>query len=557
MHGLGQPCLVKMKKVADHEYLCPMCRTADFKTIAHHEADRTIKELHIHCPSNKLGHVKCSWTGTVVDVNMHLKDCKIERRRCGILLGYHPMRRHLAASSLFLCKYCHSKKQCYCLVSCPNKCGQDVLQDKTDEHRKVCPLEVVQCEYQCGTKLTRREIEKYHKSCINQVEHFKSLCIENFKNISDEMKNNASEMKNIVKDYNDKIENVFNTLNKSIVDSEQFTEICCERLEKNETVLLGNSGFLLIMLVILIVLTIIVIQMQTQLGTINTSINELLLQTKHEDEAVDLVSNDQNKGDSEISWLSKQDFFNDRKQDHILPVIFKMTEYEEKRKNKESWYSDPFFVSKHGCQMCLQVDASGYKSPKDTFISIFLYLKDLHDITVEHHRHCKWPLRGEFSVELLNQYSDSIHHHQNMKIINNPGISEFVATSLIFSGLGCYDFMSHKILSGSRHIYSGNDTLYFKVLYKNRPTNVVHKYHYVDMYNYWYSFIAKYPSVPLVAFCIVIFIIQYWFHNNDALLIPVVIVILLSLIVIGIFVVSRKFVRRHTVVCGIHLSFTA
>ena len=536
-HVYCHPCLEKMKKVADREYLCPMCRTAGFKTIAHHEANRTIKELHIYCPSNKLGRVKCSWTGTVVDVNMHLKNCKIECRRCDILLNYHPMRRHLAASSC-LCKYCHSKKQCYCLVSCPNKCGQDVLLDKIDEHRKVCPLEVVQCEYQCGAKLTRREIEKHHKNCMNQVEHFKSLCIENFKNISDEMKNNASETKNIVKDCIDKIENVFNTLNQSVVDSEQFTEICCERFEKNETAMLGNSGLLLIMLVILIILTVIVIQMQTQLGSINTSINELSLQNKHKDEVVELVSNDQNKGGFEILWLPKQDFSNDQKRDHILPVIFKITEYTKKKKNKESWYSDPFFVSKHGCQMCLRVDASGYK---DTFISVFLYLKDLHDITVEHYHHCKWPLRGEFSVELLNQYSDSKHHHQHMKIINNPGFSEleFVTTNLVFSGLGCYDFIPHKILSGSRHIYSGNDTLYFKILYKDRPTNVVQKYHYLDMYNYWYSFIAEYPFAPFVALCIVSFIILDRFHNNDALLIPVGIVILFSLIVIGTFVVGN------------------
>ena len=545
-HVYCQPCLEKMKKVADREYLCPMCRTAAFKTIAHREADRTIKELQIYCPSNKLGRVKCSWTGALADVSLHLKNCQIECRRCSILLGYHPMRRHLAASSC-LCKYCHSKKQCYCLVPCT--CGQDVLQDKIDEHRKVCPLEVVQCKYQCGAKLTRHEIEKHHKNCINhdQVvdEHFKLLCIENFKNISDEMKNNVSEMKDILEDCNDKIENVFNTLNQSVVDSKQFTEICCERLEKNESALLGNSGLLLIMLVILVVLTVIVIHVQTQLDTIKTSINELSQQPKQKNEAIESVLNDHYKGSSdfEISWLSKQDFANDPKQDHniILPVIFKMTEYGKKRKNKESWFSDPFFVSKHGCQMCLRVDASGYKDSKDTFVSVFLYLKDLHDITVEHYRHCKWPLKGEFSVELLNQYSDSIHHHQNMKIINNPGISEleFVATNLVFSGLGCYDFISHKILSGSKHIYSGNDTLYFKILYKDRPTNVVHKYHYANMYNYWYSFIAKYLFAPFLALCIVFFIgafVLNWVHNNEALAGTV---ILLSFIVIGTFDVGN------------------
>ena len=57
-----------------------------------------------------------------------------------------------------------------------------------------------------------------------------------------------------------------------------------------------------------------------------------------------------------------------------------MTDFREKRKHKKSWYSDPFFVSKDGCEMCLQVDASRYTDQKDTFISVYLYIKDFQDI---------------------------------------------------------------------------------------------------------------------------------------------------------------------------------
>ena len=45
----------KEKTVADREYSFPMCREANFKTIAHHEANRAIKELLIYCPNNKEG----------------------------------------------------------------------------------------------------------------------------------------------------------------------------------------------------------------------------------------------------------------------------------------------------------------------------------------------------------------------------------------------------------------------------------------------------------------------------------------------------------------------
>ena len=161
-----------------------------------------------------------------------------------------------------------------------------------------------------------------------------------------------------------------------------------------------------------------------------------------------------------------------------------MTDFTEKRKNKKSWYSDPFFVSQDGCEMCLWVDVSGYIDQKDTFISVYLYIKDLHDIAVEHYSICKWPLSEEFNVELLNHYTDSIHQCQKMMVVSNPEISEFefVNTNLIFSGPGCYNFISrsHKILSGSKRIYRGNGTLYFRILYDDKPKNVVHQHHSVD-----------------------------------------------------------------------------
>ena len=44
-------------------------------------------------------------------------------------------------------------------------------------------------------------------------------------------------------------------------------------------------------------------------------------------------------------------------------------------------------------------------------------------------------------------------------VVSNPEISEFefAYTNLIFSGLGCYNFISQKILSGSKYIYIGNE----------------------------------------------------------------------------------------------------
>ena len=79
------------------------------------------------------------------NINRHLKDCKVECRRCGVSVRYHAMRRHRATLPC-QCKYCDSEEQHCCQVACPNKCGQDVLQDKIAEPRKACPSGTVKCK---------------------------------------------------------------------------------------------------------------------------------------------------------------------------------------------------------------------------------------------------------------------------------------------------------------------------------------------------------------------------------------------------------------------------
>ena len=74
-HVYCQACLYKVKTIPGREYLCPMCRSANFKTISHHEADRTIKELKVYCPHKteiRAGHIMCLGWGTG-DVNRHLE----------------------------------------------------------------------------------------------------------------------------------------------------------------------------------------------------------------------------------------------------------------------------------------------------------------------------------------------------------------------------------------------------------------------------------------------------------------------------------------------------
>ena len=60
---------------------------------------------------------------------------------------------------------------------------------------------------------------------------------------------------------------------------------------------------------------------------------------------------------------------------NILPVVIKMAGFEELKKGKKPWYSQPFYTDKGGYKMCILVYANGYGDGQDTHVSVFTCLK--------------------------------------------------------------------------------------------------------------------------------------------------------------------------------------
>ena len=165
--------------------------------------------------------------------------------------------------------------------------------------------------------------------------------------------------------------------------------------------------------------------------------------------------------------------------DQVAPLIVNMTKFAERKKNKEQWYSSPFFALNEGPLMCVHIYAAGYGDVEGTHVSVILQLmKGPHDDKLEQSGH--WPLRGTFKIELLNQLNDSDHYGH--KIVLNDYLrsrcsEREVEDYMNGMGHGCHQFVSHNIIFYKRASeYLKNDTLSFSIQYENSypvPNNQV------------------------------------------------------------------------------------
>ena len=161
----------------------PECRNKKFSAFVDKAGQREIKELKIYCPNKKDG---CGWIGELSRVDEHLRGCKISCSKCKQIVYLSTMKSHLDTECPCYCPYCdmtaerevissEHKENCHKFpLTCPNSCGLDnIPRDNMDEHKKVCPLEMIQCEYQCGAVIARNEVDRHNKD--NALQHVYSV----------------------------------------------------------------------------------------------------------------------------------------------------------------------------------------------------------------------------------------------------------------------------------------------------------------------------------------------------------------------------------------------
>ena len=149
----------------------------------------------------------------------------------------------------------------------------------------------------------------------------------------------------------------------------------------------------------------------------------------------------------------------------VAPVIVHMPGFTDKMKNGEEWFSVPFFAYERGYQMQLM-----YKFD-DNYVNIFLILmKGPHDDNIQ--QSGKWPLRGRFAIELLNQLSYDNHWLGELVFSTN---SNSECTNRVTESDRSHRFCGLKFISTDAILHPNIDTcdyfkdgsLYFRISYKD------------------------------------------------------------------------------------------
>ena len=87
------------------------------------------------------------------------------------------------------------------------------------------------------------------------------------------------------------------------------------------------------------------------------------------------------------------------------PIEFIISDFSEKKKANEVWYSSPFYTHNNGYKFCLKMYFNGNGKGRGSYLSVFATLmKGRNDCELE------WPFEGDFRIELLNWNEEANHH---------------------------------------------------------------------------------------------------------------------------------------------------
>ena len=411
---------------------CPECEAIKMFTTFVDKADkREIKELKIYCP-NKDG---CSWIGELSRVDEHLRGCEISCSKCKQILYLSTMKSHLDTECPCYCPYCdmtaerevissEHKENCHKFpLTCPNNCGLDnIPRDNMDEHKKVCPLEMIQCEYQCGAVITRNEVTEHNEvSFLAHIHAFKNELNKSFQNITDLVDRSSKAELNIaclfsnVAQQLDSSEVTFNGAGHVDALTPPHAELQPSEVEFTRS--LPTLVFALCSTLFLVLNFFNGILLMQKININNDNSVDPAVLTEMDERLSIFLSIltfkchliEQPPSDCDVEYAVE--YWSSRNVLGIMliaPVYIEMPDFDRHRINNVQWYSPPFFAYEGGYALCLRVYTSGTDDGKGTHISVYLHLmKGPHDDKLQ------WPMRAKYAINLIDPTNNTKYNACN------------------------------------------------------------------------------------------------------------------------------------------------
>ena len=426
-HIFCKSCLEAAVRVTSVTKACPMCRSKEFVTIPNKQADRIIMSLLVYCSNKNKG---CKWKGEVRDITSHLSNsdgCQFHEVNCSNDCGAAYQRQYLTIHVLtecprrkVNCHYCHDtgehqfiegqhKTECPKFpLPCPNNCGfGNIPRDGIREHVNICPLQLVQCKYHiigCEVTMARKDQKKHNNEMME--EHLSLAVIE------------LSATKKCQHDSQKTIQDLANklaTAEKEIVALKQQLDSNNKALAEEEMKCQSK----------------VTVVEEAKQKSNTTNLRSLVWSNHLDNQAAVLISGNQ-----------------------VLPVVVKMSEFTEKKRQKIKWFSEPFYTHSYGYKMVLSVTPNGLSACSHMTVGLYV-MQGPYDGQL------KWPMNGEYEVALLNQFSNSSHHSVIRSVIERNS-NRPTAERNVYASWYCKLFISHHALATLDSLVN-DDTMYFQV----------------------------------------------------------------------------------------------
>ena len=440
-HVFCKPCLDGMKEAKSLvNIICPMCRSEEFVTFPNKQIDREVKSLHVYCTNKDRG---CEWQGEVNCIDNHLTrddGCEYEDVICTSGCGRVTQRRDLTKHvemdcprRKVNCQYCRlegehqfieGRHKEVCVeypLACPNNCEEVMSIHRKDmnNHKRICPLEMIDCEYHtvgCEVRMTRQMQHEHNK---NKMEDHLRLTKSKLEEATCRLDNNKSKLDETIAKFNETVSKL-NDTSLALHESKNELVRVHSQLDETSSKLKG-----------------------TQQELFSTKFQLNILEAKFDDKISSLEQLIHQHNWS-LQVLSVAHVSLPGKE--VLPVTFKITGFIMKKKAKKEWYSDPFYTNIKGYKMCLRIDANGFSEGEGTHCSTTLSL-----MRGEYDDGVHWPLNMKLKITLLNQLRDDEHETHLLRFSEVAHDKDVTHRVLIGdkapSGWGIPCFISHRYLT--------------------------------------------------------------------------------------------------------------